>query len=112
MNNKYQLINIKFDDNRSIKHHSSPIKSSISTIFVDTIQLNKYGNIFLGKQIEIIFEFNNELLLLTEITFNNEPAMFINTTLGFNNTTNCSIGKINFVFSQINKYYFELFSIK
>jgi len=106
LNNKYQLINIKFDDNRSIKHHSSPIKSSISTIFIDTIQLNKYGNIFLGKQIEIIFEFNNELLLLTEITFNNEPAMFINTTLGFNNTTNCSIGKINFVFSQINKYYF------
>jgi hypothetical protein len=95
MNNKYQSIFIKFDNNQTIKHQTSPIESS--PIFIDTIQLIKYGNMFIGKRVEIIFEFNNELLLLTEITFDNEPAIFSNTTLGLNNTTNCPIGKrINF----------------
>jgi hypothetical protein len=94
MSNEYQSIHIKFDDNPSIKHHPSPIESSLSTIFVDTIQLIKYGNIFIGKQVEIIIEFNNELLLLTEITFDNEPAISMNTTIGINNTTtHCPIGK-------------------
>jgi hypothetical protein len=96
MSNKYQSIVIKFDDHLSIKHHASLIESSLSTVFIDTIQLIKYGNMFIGKRIEILFEFNNELLLLTEITFDNEPAMFVNTTLGVNNTTNCPIGKENF----------------
>jgi hypothetical protein len=94
MNNKYQSISVKFDNNQPIKHQILPIESSLSTVFVDTIHLIKYGNIFSGKRVEIIFEFNNELLLLTEITFDNEPAKMINSTLGLNNTTNCSIGKI------------------
>ena len=96
MNNKYQSIEIKFDDNLAVKHQISPRESSLSTVFVDTIQLNKYGNIFIGKRVEIIFEFNNkQLLLLTEITFDDEPAMSFNTTLGINNTTNCPIGETN-----------------
>ncbi len=102
-------MEIKFDDNQAIKHPISSRESSLSTVFVDTIQLNKYGNIFQGKRLEIIFEFNNkQLLLLTEITFDNQPAILLNTTLGINNTTNCPIGntknkeqeKIIFIFSN------------
>jgi hypothetical protein len=94
LSNKYQSMFIKFDDNLSIKHHVSPIESSLSSnIFVDKIQLINYGNIFIGKRVEIIFEFSNELFLLTEITFDNELTTFVNTTSGINNITNCSIGK-------------------
>jgi hypothetical protein len=93
LSNKYQSIEIKFDDNPSIKHHVSPQQSSLSSIFVDKIQLINYGNIFIGKRVEIIFEFNNELLLLTEITFDNELITFVNTTSTVNTTTNCSIRK-------------------
>ncbi|CAF0731409.1 unnamed protein product [Adineta steineri] len=92
MNNKYESVQIKFDNNLTIKHHIAPIESSVSTIYVDTIQLIKYDNIFLGKQIEFLFEFNNnQLLFLTEITFINEPAILLNTSSIINNTTNCSI---------------------
>ncbi|CAF1024694.1 unnamed protein product [Rotaria sordida] len=91
MNNKYEFIQIKFDDNPlTIKHYASPTESSLSTVFVDTIQLINYGNMFIGKRIEILFEFNNALVL-TEITFDNEPAILVNTTTEINNTTNCSI---------------------
>ncbi|CAF3613886.1 unnamed protein product [Rotaria sp. Silwood1] len=90
MNNKYESIKIKFDDNPSIKHHISSIESSLSTVFVDTIQLINYGNMFIGKRVEILFEFNIALFV-TEITFDNEPVILINTTLEINNTTNCPI---------------------
>lgn len=93
MSDKYQSIDIKFDDNRSISHQISPIQSSSAGVFVDTVQLIQYGILFIGKRIEIIFEFNNELLLLTEVTFDNEPTIFVNTTSTVNNTTNCPIGK-------------------
>jgi hypothetical protein len=82
MNNKYHSIEIKFDNHQTIKHEISPI----STEIVDTIQLNKYETMFIGKQVELLFQFDNELLFLSEITFDNQPAMIVN-------TTNCPIGK-------------------
>ena len=45
---------------------------------------------FIGKQIEFEFEFDNELIFLTEITFDNQPAMIVNTTLP---TNNCQLGE-------------------
>ena len=94
MGEKYQSIIVKFDDHRSIEHEISPIKSSSSNVFIDTIQLNKYENMSNGKRLEMIFKFHHELLLLlTEITFDNEQTTFVNTTSNINNTTNCPIGK-------------------
>lgn len=94
MGEKYQSIIVKFDDHRSIEHEISPIKSSSSSnIFIDTIQLIKHENMFTGKRLEMIFKFHHELLLLTEITFENKPTTFVNTTSTINNTTNCPIGK-------------------
>jgi hypothetical protein len=92
MNNKYRSIEIRFDHYRTIKHQISPVITALSTVFVDTIYLNKYEEIFIGKQIEIIFEFDNELLFLTEITFDNQPAMIVNTALI--TTTNCPTGEL------------------
>ena len=93
MSKHYQSIEIKFDDIPPIKHYASPMESSVSNVFVDTIQLMKYGNIFIGKRVEIVFEFNNEVLRLAEITFDNELATFANATAAVNHTTNCSIGR-------------------
>ncbi|CAF4746271.1 unnamed protein product [Rotaria sp. Silwood1] len=89
MKNKYRSIQIKFDNNLPIKYQISPIETSLSTIFVDTIQLNKSTTMPTGKRIEILFEFDNEPLLLTEITFDNEPTMLVNTTLTTMTTTVC-----------------------
>lgn len=92
MSDKYQSVQVKFDDNFSIEHHPSPIESSLPTVFIDTILLAKYGTMFLGKRVEIIFDFENALFL-TEITFDSEPAILLNaTTSDLNNTSNCSIG--------------------
>ena len=93
MSKKYESIKFGFDDIPSIKHHPSPIESSVSNVFVDTIHLMKYGNMFIGKRVEIVFELNGEPLRLTEITFDNEPAAFVNTTSEVNHTTNCSMGR-------------------
>jgi hypothetical protein len=94
MNNKYRSIQIKFDNNLPIKHQMSPTVTSFSTIFVDTIQLNDYEAIAIGKRVEILFEFDNELLFLTEITFDNEPTMIVNTTLmSITTTTTCVTGE-------------------
>ncbi|CAF4052981.1 unnamed protein product [Rotaria sp. Silwood2] len=89
MTNKYRSIQIKFDNNLSIKHQISPITTSLSTIFVDTIQLNKSKTMIIGNRVEILFEFDDEPLLLTEITFDNEPTMLVNTTLTTITTTIC-----------------------
>ncbi|CAF1307987.1 unnamed protein product [Rotaria sordida] len=89
MKNKYRSIQIKFDNNLLIKHQISSIATLLSTIFVDTIQLNKSKTMIIGKQVEILFEFDNEPLFLTEITFDNEPVMSINTTLPTITTTIC-----------------------
>lgn len=91
MGEKYQSIIVKFDHHRSIEHEISPMKSS--NVFIDTIQLSKYENLFNGKRLELIFKFHHEFLLLTEITFDNEPSMFANTTFNITSTTNCPIGK-------------------
>jgi len=90
MNNKYRSIEIRFDNHLPIKHQVSPISTSISTVFVDTIHLNQYQTMFIAKQVEILVEFDNQLLFLTEITFDNQPAMIVNTII---TTTNCPIGK-------------------
>ena len=94
MGEKYQSITVKFDDHRSIEHEISPMKTSSSNVFMDTIQLINYENLLvIGKRVEILFQFPHELLLLTEVTFDNEPAIFNHTTSTINNTTNCPIGK-------------------
>jgi hypothetical protein len=93
MNNKYHSIEIKFDHHLPIKHQSSPVATSISTVFVDTIHLDKYQTMFIAKQVEILVHFDNQLLFLTEITFDNQPAMIVNTTVI--TTTNCPIGKMS-----------------
>jgi hypothetical protein len=92
MNNKYRSIRIKFDDRSPIEHHASSITSSLSNVFIDTIHLNKYGTIMIGKRVEIIFQFDNELLFLTEITFDNEPTTVVETTSARTTTTNCPAG--------------------
>jgi hypothetical protein len=95
MNNKYHSIEIKFDHHHlPIEHQSSPVSTSISTVFVDTIYLNKYPTMFIAKQIEILVQFDNEFLFLTEITFDNQPTMIVNTTIT-TTTTNCPIGKMS-----------------
>jgi hypothetical protein len=93
MNNKYRTIQIKFDNSPPINHQISFVETSLSTVFVDTVQLNKYQTMVIGKQVEILIEFDNDFLFLTEITFHNEPAMIVNTTFINLNTTNCPIGK-------------------
>jgi len=108
MKNKYHSIEIKFDNYQTIKHEISPIVSSLSTIFVDTIYLNKYETMFIGKQIELLFEFDNELLFLTEIVFDNQPAMIVNTTL---TTTNCPLGEKIRNFSLMISYIYFYQSI-
>lgn len=80
MNNKYHSIDIQFDHSIPIKHLISPMTTSLSTVFVDVIDLTQYQQIFIAKQIEIRLEFNNEFLFLTEITFENQPALLLNTT--------------------------------
>jgi hypothetical protein len=100
MNNKYRSIEIKFDNYRTIKHEISSIETSLSTVFVDTIYLNKYEKtMFIGKQIEILFEFDNQLLFLTEITFDNQPSIIVN-------TTNCHLGKENILSLMKSNIYF------
>ena len=89
MNSKYQSIDIKFDDNPLIKHYISPKEISSSKLYLDTIQLNKYGHRFQAKTIEMIFEFQQDLIL-TEITFDNEIVSLMNTTVNLNNTIICS----------------------
>ena len=94
MNSKYQLIKIEFNNQLSIEHHFSPIKSSFTNVFVDRIQLNKYENMFIGQYLKLIFHFNNQLRL-TEIIFDNKPVILSNITLTLNETTNCSTGQMN-----------------
>jgi hypothetical protein len=93
MNNKYRSIQVKFDDSLPINHQTSFIETSLSTVFVDTIQLNQYQTMIIGKQVEFLIEFNNDFLFLTEITFDNEPTMIVNTAFINLNTTNCPTGK-------------------
>ena len=93
MNNKYRSVEIRFDHHLPIKHQSSQVSTSISTVFIDTIYLTKYPTMFIAKQVEILFHFDNQLLFLTEITFDNQPAMIVNTTVI--TTTNCPIGKVS-----------------
>ncbi|CAF3466761.1 unnamed protein product [Rotaria sp. Silwood1] len=100
MKNKYRSIQIKFDNNLPIKYQISPIETSLSTIFVDTIQLNKSTTMPIGKRMEILFEFDNEPLLLTEITFDNEPTMLVNTTLTTMTTTVCPMGPFSTEFNM------------
>ncbi|CAF3483728.1 unnamed protein product [Rotaria socialis] len=112
MNQKYHSIHIRFDNHLSIEHYASPKESSLSTVFVDTIHLMKYGNTFIGKRIEIMFEFDNALFL-TEITFENEPAILLNTTFEINNTTSCSIVTKDSTFqsSSLTIFTFEWLTI-
>ncbi|CAF1422402.1 unnamed protein product [Adineta ricciae] len=74
MNNKYRSIEIKFDDNPPIAHKATPIATSISTIFLDTINLDNYATMTIGKHVEVVIEFDNEFLFLTEIKFDNQPT--------------------------------------
>lgn len=90
MNNQYRSIEIQFDQFSPIKHIISPMVTSLSTVFVDTVDLNKYEQIFIAKEVQIRFQFDNGLLFLTEITFDNQPAVMVNTTL---TNINCPIGK-------------------
>jgi hypothetical protein len=107
MNNKYRSIQIKFDNNLPIKHHMSPMTTSLSTMFVDTVQLSEYGTMIIGKRVEILFEFDNELLFLTEITFDNEPTMIVNTTLtSITTTTTCATGKKTVIF-ELKQFEFQ-----
>ena len=89
MNNQYRSLEIQFDHSSPIKHSISPMATSLSTVFVDTIDLNKSEQIFIAKEVQIRFQFDNGLLFLTEITFDNQPTMMVNTTLTNNN---CPIG--------------------
>ncbi|CAF1445603.1 unnamed protein product [Adineta steineri] len=89
MNNKYRSIQIKFDNNPPIIHKISSISTLLSTVFVDTIQLTDYNTITIAKKIEILFEFDNEFLFLTEIKFENEPTMIVDTTVTSITTTTC-----------------------
>ena len=57
MNNKYESVEVKFDDNLIVKHQLSSMESSLSTVFFDKIQLSKYGNEFIGKRLQMKFEF-------------------------------------------------------
>ena len=93
MNNKYHSVQIKFDNYRSIKHQVLSVGQLSSTIFIDTIQLNKYPSIIIGEQVEILFEFDHDLLFLTEIAFDNQPTMIINGNLTDMTTTNCPTSK-------------------
>ena len=92
MNNKYRSIDIQFDHSTPIQHQISPMVTSLSTVFVDVVDLTQYERIFIAKEVEIRLEFTNELLFLTEITFDNQPAMMLNTT---NINSNCLRGEIS-----------------
>lgn len=107
-------MTIKFDNNLPIQHAVSPVDTSSSTVFVDTISLNKYRKTNIGKRVELIFELDNEFLSLTEITFDNEPTVIHNTTVITMTTTNCPLGE----YIQVNekekyeKYHLLLFDAK
>ena len=88
MNKNYQEITIQFDENAPIKHRPKPMVTSLPTVFSETIDFNRDGSMFIGARVEIRFEFNDELFLLTEIRFESEPATRNNTSL-LNNTTLC-----------------------
>lgn len=92
MNNKYSLIEVKFDNDRSFEHRPHPILSTISTVFLETIDLSQYGSMFISEQIEIRFRFHDEIFLLTEIKFDNEIATATLFTSTLNTTTLCSTG--------------------
>lgn len=94
MINKYRSIQIKIDDSLPIKYKISSASTSLSTIFVYKIQLNQSKTMIIGRQVEILFEFNNESLCVTEITFDNKPILVLNTTPTSITTTNCPLGEL------------------
>ena len=55
---------------------------------------------FIAKQVEMLFQFDSELLFLTEITFDNQPAVIVNTTIA--TTTHCPIGKMFHPWSNLS----------
>lgn len=88
LNNKYKSVRIHFDKNQLIDHDISPQSTSLSTIFVDTIYLNEHQSMIVGKQVELQLEFDSEFLFLTEIVFDTQPAVILNTT-----TKDCQTGR-------------------
>ncbi|UJR16452.1 hypothetical protein I4U23_003354 [Adineta vaga] len=96
MNNKYRSIEMKFDDNQPIVHRPTFITTSVSTVFVDTIDFEDDGTIIIGKHLEILFEFDNEFLFLTEIKIDNEPTTIIQTnTMTTTCETTCLVSHNN-----------------
>ena len=93
LNNKYHSVQVQFDGTLAIKHQPSPLVSSTPTLFIDTIDLSKYDMTFIAQRVQITFEFTDELFLLTEIQFDNEPSIALNQTSTMNITTNCPLGK-------------------
>lgn len=88
LNNKYKSVRIRFDKNQLIDHDISPQSTSLSTVFVDTIYLTEHQSMIVGKQVELQLEFDAEFLFLTEIVFDTQPAVILNTT-----TKDCRTGR-------------------
>ncbi|CAF3405363.1 unnamed protein product [Rotaria socialis] len=88
VNNKYRSVQIKIDNNLPMRHKLS---TSLSKTFADTIHLNQSKIVNIGKRVELLFEFDNGLLSLTEITFDNEPTILYSTTSTSVTTTNCPL---------------------
>lgn len=88
LNNKYKSVRIRFDKNQLIDHDISPQSTSLSTVFVDTIYLTEHQTMIVGKQVELQLEFDTEFLFLTEIVFDTQPAVILNTT-----TKDCRTGR-------------------
>ena len=91
-NNKYHSIQIRLENYPIIIHYPSSIAIA-STVFMDTIVLSEYGPEFIGKQIEMIFEFDDEFLFLTEMTFESQPSIRSDMMNFSSNTTRCPQGK-------------------
>ena len=92
MHKRYRSVQIQFDDNQIIEHDMTPIQTPSSVALVDTILLNQYGAMTIGTRLEIRFEFDDGPLFLTEITFENHPAIVVGTKRVTSNTTYCSSG--------------------
>lgn len=93
MHKKYRSVQIQFDDNQIIEHDMMPIQTSSSIALVDTLTLHQYGAMTIGTRLEIRFEFDDGPLFLTEITFENHPAIVVGPKRVTNNTTYCSSGE-------------------
>jgi hypothetical protein len=90
INARIRSIDVQFDEQQPITHRPSSKPTPVSSLFVDRVELEPSGTTFVGQRLRIRFEFHDEVFLLTEIKFENEPASVTST---LNKSTRCPTGR-------------------